>query len=64
MTPIKTIVLFGASIMVRDMADQVELKAVCTNERDAEWLARSLANYHNVPLETLDVPAVQPVVAK
>lgn len=54
MTPIKSIILHGATILVRDMADNVELKAVATNERDAEWLAKSLVAYHGAELERWD----------
>lgn len=51
MTPIKSIWLFGTMILVEDQAGGVELKATCPNERDAAWLADSLAQWHNVPLE-------------
>ena len=51
MTPMKAVVLHGTMVFVRDMADNVELKAMCPNERDAEWLASSLARAHDVDLE-------------
>lgn len=54
MTPIKSIILHGATVLVRDHADNIELKAVATNERDAEWLAQSLSAYHQAELERWD----------
>lgn len=51
MTPIKTILVFGNALLVEDMAGGVEFKAMCANERDAEWLAGSLGEYHKVPVE-------------
>jgi hypothetical protein len=54
MTPIKTILLFGTMILIEDMAGGIELKATCPNERDADWLAGSLAAYHKKPLERLE----------
>lgn len=54
MTPMKSIWLFGTMILVEDMAGNVALKATCPNERDAEWLAASLSEYHKVPVERLE----------
>lgn len=51
MTPIKTIILFGTMVLVEDTAGGIDLKATAPNERDAEWLASSLATFHGVPLE-------------
>jgi hypothetical protein len=51
MTPMKSILVFGTMILVEDMAGGIELKATCPNERDAGWLAGSLGEYHNVPVE-------------
>jgi hypothetical protein len=51
MTPIKTIMVFGNMVLVEDMAGNIELKAMCPNERDAEWLAGSLGEYHKKPVE-------------
>jgi len=54
MTPMKTIMLFGTMILVEDMAGGIELKAVATNERDADWLASSLSEYHGVSVERVE----------
>ena len=54
MTPMKTILVFGNMILVEDMAGGIELKATCPNERDADWLASSLGEYHHVPVERLE----------
>lgn len=58
MTPIKTIILHGTMILCRDMADNVELKAVATNRRDADWLASSLAAHHKVEVEHWDTQVI------
>lgn len=51
MTPIKAIVLYGVQVLVRDWADNLELKALSPSTQDAEWLATSLAAYHKVEIE-------------
>lgn len=56
MTPIKSIVVRGTVIFACDQADNLDIKAVCLTERDAEWVAEALATRHRVPLERPDLP--------
>jgi hypothetical protein len=53
-TPIKSIILYGVMVLVRDQADNISLKATAPSERDAEWMADSLARYHQVRLERVE----------
>ena len=54
MTPMKSIVLTGKHLLVEDMAGNVRIVASANTDADAEWLAKSLAAYHGVPLEYSD----------
>lgn len=60
MTPIKYVGWFKCLVFCVDHADQVEMQCVAVSERQAEWVARSLARAHNVESKRVDgLPVMQ-----
>jgi hypothetical protein len=51
MTPLKSIVRIGLAILTRDDGNMLTLQCIASNERNAEWLAGSLAAHHGVEVE-------------